>query len=61
MRKVSEYLRHASECREMARAATNSHRMQLEKMAVTWEQLAEARRRDLHKRGLPPDEESPTP
>ncbi|MEA2979866.1 MAG: hypothetical protein QOF09_1689 [Alphaproteobacteria bacterium] len=45
----------------MARAATNSHRMQLEKMAVTWEQLAEARRRDLHKRGLPPDEESPTP
>jgi hypothetical protein len=60
MKKIHEYLQHAAECRELARNAAPSHRA-LEQMAETWEQLAEARRRDLHKRGLPLDEESSAP
>jgi hypothetical protein len=35
----------------MALTALNSHKKQLEKMAETWEQLAEARRRQLEKKG----------
>jgi hypothetical protein len=35
----------------MARTATATHRQQLENMAVTWEQLAEARKRQLAKEG----------
>ena len=49
MKKVAEYLKHAVECREMARAARPEHRPQLEAMAATWEQIAEARKRNLQK------------
>ena len=42
MRKIHEYLQHAAECRDMARTASPSHRQQLEQMAETWEQLADA-------------------
>ena len=51
MKKVSEYLKHAAECREMARTASNSHRAQLIQMAETWEQLADARTRKLKQEG----------
>ena len=49
MKKMHEYLEHAAECREMARTASPAHRAQLEQMALTWEQLAAARKRDLEK------------
>ena len=49
MKKLYEYIEHANECREMARAALPQHRAQLEQMAVTWEQLADARKRQLPK------------
>jgi hypothetical protein len=39
----------------MARTALPQHRQQLENMAATWEQLAEARKRKLEKEGLPDD------
>jgi DNA-binding transcriptional MerR regulator len=49
VKKVEEYLEHASECRTLARAADPAHREQLEEMARTWEQLAEARRGKITK------------
>jgi hypothetical protein len=49
VKKVEEYLDHASECRTLARAAPPAHRQQLEDMARTWEQLAMARRREVQK------------
>jgi hypothetical protein len=52
VRKYTDYLRHAAECREMARSAPPAHRLQLEQMADVWEELAEARKRQLEKRGL---------
>jgi hypothetical protein len=51
MKKIDEYLKHARECRDMARMASNVHKTQLEEMARTWEQLAEARQRKLAKDG----------
>ena len=51
MKKLHEYREHAAECREMARMAPPAHRQQLEQMAETWEQLADARRRKLAKQG----------
>ena len=59
MRKVEEYHMHAAECRNMARTASPAHRQQLEQMAETWEQLAEARKKALERRGLTDDEEAP--
>jgi hypothetical protein len=62
VKKMHEYLEHAAECREMARTAIPAHRQQLEQMALTWEQLAEARRRHLEKLGKddePDGEEEP--
>jgi len=50
LKKVEEYLSHAAECRAMARTASATHRQQLQRMAETWEQLAETRRRQLNKR-----------
>jgi hypothetical protein len=47
VKKVEEYLEHASECRTLARAASPAHREQLEEMARTWDQLAEARRHQI--------------
>jgi hypothetical protein len=52
LKKLDEYLRHAAECHEMARTSSPSHRQQLENMASTWQQLAEARKRQLAKIGL---------
>jgi hypothetical protein len=49
LRKLSEYLKHADECRRMARTASPAHREQLENMATTWTQLAEARKRQMEK------------
>ena len=49
MRKMNEYIQHAAECRAMARTAPPAHRQQLEQMAETWEQLADARKRQLDK------------
>ena len=49
VKKVEEYLEHASECRTLARAAHPAHREQLEEMAQTWEQLAEARKGKIKK------------
>jgi hypothetical protein len=40
----------------MARTAQPSHKQQLENMADTWEQLAEARKKKLALRGLTEDE-----
>ena len=51
MKKLHEYRQHASECRQMARIAIPAHRSQLEQMATTWEQLAEARKKNLEKDG----------
>ena len=49
MKKIDEYLRHSHECRDMARTAPPAHRVQLEQMAQTWEQLAAARKRQLER------------
>jgi hypothetical protein len=58
MRKISEYLRHAQECRDMARKVQLEHRAQLENMAATWEQLAESRTKQLQRSGVTIDENS---
>lgn len=58
MKKMQEYLQHAAECRDMARTAPPAHRQQLEQMAETWEQLADARKRQLEKQGKS-DDDSP--
>jgi hypothetical protein len=55
MKKLHEYMHHAAECRDMARTAPPSHRQQLENMANTWDQLAEARRRKLERDGTTED------
>jgi hypothetical protein len=39
----------------MARSAYPEHKVQLEQMAETWEQLANARKRQLDKRGVAHD------
>jgi hypothetical protein len=52
LRKLSEYQRHAAECRDMARTASKEHKEHFEQMATTWEQLAEARKRQLDKQGI---------
>ena len=59
MKKMHEYLEHAAECREMARTALPAHRQQLEQMALTWEQLAEARKRHLEKNGRAEEDATP--
>ena len=61
MKKLHEYREHAARCREMARVASPSHRQQLEQMAQTWEQLAEARKRQLEKAGKSDDDEKSLP
>jgi hypothetical protein len=46
LRKVSEYLNHAAECRQMmAGAATDEQRSMLQAMAETWDGLAAERSR----------------
>ena len=49
MKKAIEYRQHAQECRALARFAQNEeHRVQLIKMAETWEKLAADRESLLH-------------
>ena len=52
MKKIEEYLQRAAECRAMAESAQTQteHRQQLEEMAKTWEQLAEARRQQMQRK-----------
>jgi hypothetical protein len=57
MRKLSEYLQHAQECRDMARSASAEHKQQFKQMATTWEQLAEARKRQLDERDIAHDDD----
>jgi len=45
----------------MARTAMNSHKLQLEKMAETWEQLAESRKRQMAKEGRSDEEDTSSP
>ncbi len=49
MKKVSEYLQHARECREMKRTFNPESHQQLEEIAKAWEQMAEARRQKLNR------------
>lgn len=58
MKKIHEYHQHAAECRNMARTSSPTHRQQLEQMAETWEQLADARKRQLERQGKAADQES---
>jgi hypothetical protein len=55
MIKVSEFRRHASECRSLAERMTGEHREMLLQMAKSWELLAEWRERELKKQGLTVD------
>jgi hypothetical protein len=59
MKKLHEYEQHAAECRAMARSARPEHRAQLEQMATTWDQLAEARKHQLSKQGKAHDDVFP--
>jgi len=49
----AEYLKHAEDCRAMARAAHPAHRVRLEEMAQTWEKLAKARKRQVESGARP--------
>jgi hypothetical protein len=60
LRKLSEYLKHAQECRQMARTASPEHKAMLEQMAETWDQLAEARKRQLDRHGVPYEQDDGT-
>jgi hypothetical protein len=52
VQKREEYLRHAAECRTLAKQMEQGeHRDQLLKMAQTWEVLAEERERTRRSRG----------
>jgi len=44
----------------MARASPPAHRNQLTEMAQTWEQLAEARKKQLAKEGKSREDDAPT-
>jgi hypothetical protein len=56
---MHEYLQHAAECRDMARTAPPAHCQQLEQMAETWEQLADAREAPAGKQGKSADDDIP--
>jgi hypothetical protein len=50
MLKISDFHKHAADCREMAKRATNpAYRVQLEQMARKWEELAEERKKFLER------------
>jgi hypothetical protein len=52
---VEEYRKQAAECREMAkRTVARDFRDQLERMAKSWEALAEQRERSLRLHGILP-------
>jgi hypothetical protein len=51
MKNVEDYRRHAEECRQLAaRARSPEEREMILNMAITWEELAEGRRKLLEKR-----------
>ena len=48
MRKISEYYKHAEECRQLAKTSVApEHAAMLENMAQTWETLAKEREQRL--------------
>jgi hypothetical protein len=48
MKKITQYLQHAEECRQLAKQITNPvHLRQLEDMTKAWEMLARERERQL--------------
>jgi hypothetical protein len=52
MKKADEYLKHAKDCRRLAKQMeSGEQRDQLIKMAETWEVLARERERTLRNRG----------
>jgi hypothetical protein len=55
MKKAEEYLKHAKDCRGLAKQMeSGEQRDQLTKMAETWEVLARERERTLRNRGEEP-------
>ena len=59
MQKANDYLKHANECRALAKQMENGQqRDQLLKMAETWEVLAAERRRTLRNT---PENDGPQP
>jgi hypothetical protein len=64
MKKAGDYLKHAKDCRALAKQMeSGEQRDQLMKMAETWEVLARERERTLRNRGeepLPSVNEKPT-
>jgi hypothetical protein len=55
MKKTDEYLKHAKDCRGLAKQMeSGEQRDQLIKMAETWEVLARERERTLRNRGEEP-------
>jgi hypothetical protein len=51
MQKISEYQRHAAECRKMAARSRNSlHKKQLEEIARAWEMLADVRMKHVERK-----------
>ena len=64
MKKTDEYLKHAKDCRGLAKQMeSGEQRDQLTKMAETWEVLARERERTLRNRGeepLPSIDKKPT-
>ena len=51
MRKITEYIEHAAECRKMARITKNpEHKQSLRQMAEAWEMLAQEREKLLAKK-----------
>jgi hypothetical protein len=63
MLKISDFIKHAADCREMAKRTTSQvHKAQLEQMARTWEELAEERKNFWSvKNGISHNQSSPLP
>ena len=59
MKKIRDYLAHATECRDMARTVSPSHRKRLIQMAETWEELAASRKQKLERSGKTEEELEP--
>ena len=53
MQEVTEYLVRARQCREMIERALPGQRQALEELALTWEKLAEARKRSVQSDSQP--------
>jgi hypothetical protein len=56
--KISDYLKHANDCRMLAKQAkVEEHREMLINMAASWEMLAESRSRPVTKGAHPEDDD----